>query len=257
MGIVNGKQLVITGVLNTASIAYRVAELALDEGASVILTGFGRGLSITRRAAAKLAGDIRVVELDASSTASVETAAAEIAAIWDHVDGVVHAIGYAPPSCLDQDMLSAPWEDVATAVQVSAYSLAELARGFKPLMEAAGSSSLVGLDFDATVAWPGYNWMGVAKAAFESLSRYLARELGPINARVNLVSAGPIRTIAAKSIDAFRTFQDEWPRRAPLGWDPLDATAVAKAVLCLTSDYFPMTTGEVIHVDGGYHAMGA
>lgn len=257
MGIVNGKQLVITGVLNTASIAYRVAELALDEGASVMLTGFGRGLSITRRAASKLSTEIEVVELDASSTASVDAAVAAISAVWDRVDGVVHAIGYAPPSCLDGEMLATPWDDVATAIQVSAYSLAELARGFKPLMAAAETSSLVGLDFDATVAWPGYNWMGVAKAAFESLSRYLARELAPINARVNLVSAGPIRTIAAKSVDAFRTFQDEWPRRAPLGWDPLDATAVAKAVLCLASDYFPMTTGELIHVDGGYHAMGA
>ncbi|MHB8189450.1 MAG: enoyl-ACP reductase FabI [Ferrimicrobium sp.] len=257
MGILTNKHIVVTGVLNSSSIAYKVAELALAEEGSVILTGFGRGLSITKRVAAKLDPSLEVVELDVSNPESVDAAKDKIALRWDRVDGIVHSVGYAPPSCLDHDMLTTPWPDVATAIQVSAYSLKELARAFAPLLNAAKSSSLVGLDFDATVAWPGYNWMGVAKATMESLSRYLARELAPMGTRVNLVSAGPILTIAAKQVGAFRGFQDSWGDRAPLGWDVNDATPVAKAVVALVSDWFPMTTGEIIHVDGGYHAMGA
>ena len=257
MGILDDKQLLITGVLNTSSIAYHIARVARDEGADTILTGFGRGLSITRRVATKLGSDVRVIELDAADPASVDQAASEVQTTWDHLDGIVHAIGYAPPSCLDKPMLEAPWEDVATAIQVSAYSLAELARAFRPLLAAAQGASVVGLDFDATVAWPGYNWMGVAKAGLESLSRYLARELGDSQIRVNLVSAVPIRTIAAKSIEAFKMFQDNWRDRSPLGWDPEDAVPVARSVVALLSDFFPMTTGELIHVDGGYHAFGA
>lgn len=257
MGILDGKRLLVTGVLNTSSIAYRVAEIALAEGATIVLSGFGRGLSITRRVATKLDPDLEVIELDAADPASAARARTEIGARFQALDGVVHAIGYAPPSCLDGPMLETPWEDVSTALQVSTYSLALLGRVFSDLLAAAGSSAIVGLDFDARVAWPGYNWMGVAKAGLESLARYLARELGPHGVRVNLVSAGPIRTIAAKSIDAFARFQEEWTVRAPLGWDPNDATAVAKSVVALLSDYFPATTGELIHVDGGFHAFGA
>jgi len=257
MGILNDKQLLITGVLNTSSIAYHVARVARDEGAETILTGFGRGLSITRRVAAKLGADVEVIELDASDSGSVDQAAAALRDRWEHVDGIVHAIGYAPPSCLDAPMLDAPWDDVATAIHVSTYSLAELARAFRPLLAEAHGASIVGLDFDATVAWPGYNWMGVAKAGLESLNRYLARELGPDQVRVNLISAGPIRTIAAKSIEAFKMFQDNWGDRSPLGWDPEDAEPVARSVVALLSDFFPKTTGELIHVDGGYHAFGA
>ncbi|WP_298209494.1 enoyl-ACP reductase FabI [Ferrimicrobium sp.] len=257
MGILDEKQLLITGVLNTSSIAYHIARVARDEGADTILTGFGRGLSITRRVASKLGGDVRVIELDAGDPASVNQAAVQVQESWSHLDGIVHAIGYAPPSCLDQPMLQAPWEDVATALHVSTFSLSELARAFRPLLAAAKGASIVGLDFDATVAWPGYNWMGVAKAGLESLSRYLARELGDSQIRVNLISAGPIRTIAAKSIEAFKMFQDNWGDRSPLGWDPEDAVPVARSVVALLSDFFPKTTGELIHVDGGYHAFGA
>ncbi|MGC9155414.1 MAG: enoyl-ACP reductase FabI [Ferrimicrobium sp.] len=257
MGILDEKQLLITGVLNTSSIAYHIASVARDEGAEIILTGFGRGLSITRRVAAKLGADVQVIELDAGNPTSVDQAAVEVGKSWAHLDGIVHAIGYAPPSCLDKPMLEAPWEDVAIALQVSAFSLSELARAFRPLLAAAEGASIVGLDFDATVAWPGYNWMGVAKAGLESLSRYLARELGGSQIRVNLISAGPIRTIAAKSIEAFKMFQDNWGDRSPLGWDPENALPVARSVVALLSDFFPMTTGELIHVDGGYHAFGA
>lgn len=257
MGILDDKQLLITGVLNTSSIAYQVASVARNEGAQTVLTGFGRGLSITRRVAAKLGSDVAVIELDASDPASVDQAATTLRQTWTRVDGIVHAIGYAPPSCLDQPMLDTPWDDVATAIHVSTYSLAELARAFRPLLIEAHGASIVGLDFDATIAWPGYNWMGVAKAGLESLSRYLARELGTDQIRVNLVSAGPIRTIAAKSVEAFKMFQDNWGGRSPLGWDPQNAEPVARGVVALLSDFFPMTTGELIHVDGGYHAFGA
>lgn len=257
MGILDEKQLLITGVLNTSSIAYHIASVARNEGAETILTGFGRGLSITRRVAAKLGANVQVIELDAGDPTSVDQAAVEVGKRWSHLDGIVHAIGYAPPSCLDKPMLEAPWEDVAIALQVSAFSLSELARAFRPLLAAAEGASIVGLDFDATVAWPGYNWMGVAKAGLESLSRYLARELGGSQIRVNLISAGPIRTIAAKSIEAFKMFQDNWGDRSPLGWDPENALPVARSVVALLSDFFPMTTGELIHVDGGYHAFGA
>jgi len=257
MGILAGRRVLVTGVLNTSSIAYHVARVALSEGAEVHLSSFGRARSITQRVAAKLGITSEILELDVQDPASVDAAAAWLAARYDHLDAVVHSIGYAPPSCLDRPMLEAPWDDVAVALEVSAYSLAELARAFRGLLAAGSTPAIVGLDFDATVAWPGYNWMGVAKAAFESLARYLARELGPDGIRVNLVSAGPVRTIAAKSIDAFRTFQDSWGTRAPLGWDPEDATPVARSVVALCSDFFPATTGEIVHVDGGYHAVGA
>jgi enoyl ACP reductase len=257
MGILEGKRVLVTGVLNTSSIAYRIAQVALAEGAEVILSGFGRGLSITRRVAAKLQADLEVIELDAADAASAKRASEDLGSRWSALDGLVHAIGFAPPSCLDGPMLETPWEDVATALQVSTYSLALLASAFGELLANAGTSSIVGLDFDARVAWPGYNWMGVAKAGLESLARYLARELGPSGVRVNLVSAGPIRTIAAKSVESFARFQDEWASRAPLGWDPSDATAVARSVVALLSDFFPGTTGELVHVDGGFHAFGA
>lgn len=257
MGILEGKHVLVTGVLNTSSIAYHVARVAIDEGADVSLSSFGRAMSITRRVAEKLGVTSEIIELDAADPSSVDAAARTLAQRLDNLDAIVHSIGYAPPSCLDGPMLDAPWDDVAVAVRVSAYSLAELARAFRPLLRESDHPAIVGLDFDATVAWPGYNWMGVAKAAFESLSRYLARELGGDGIRVNLISAGPVRTIAAKSIDAFRSFQDSWAERAPLGWDTNDATPVARSVVALCSDFFPSTTGEIIHVDGGYHAMGA
>jgi enoyl-[acyl-carrier protein] reductase I len=175
---------------------------------------------------------------------------------WGVVDGVLHAIGFAPPACLGGGFLEAPWEDVSVALQISTYSLKSLAAALLPLMRAAGGGSVVGLDFDATKAWPAYDWMGVAKAGLESTARYLARELGPDHIRVNLVAAGPMRTMAAKSIPGFAKFEEVWGERAPLGWDITDSSSVAKACVALLSDWFPMTTGEMVHVDGGYHAMG-
>jgi len=255
MGLLSGKRIVVTGVLTDASLAFGVARLAQEEGAEVVLTGAGRGLSLTERTARKLPTAAPVFEFDVSDVTHVARVRAEVAATWDRVDGVLHAIAYAPPVCLGGTFMEAGWDDVAVAVNVSAYSLKTLADAFVPLMTDGGA--IVGLDFDATVAWPAYDWMGVAKAALESTSRYLARELGPRRIRVNLVAAGPVRTMAAKSIPGFSKFEDVWADRAPLGWDINDSSAVARACVALLSDWFPLTTGEIIHVDGGYHAMGA
>jgi enoyl ACP reductase len=255
-GLLDGKNLLITGVLTDASLAYGVAELAQQHGANVILTGAGRGLSLTQRTARKLPMPVEVLELDVTNDEQLAALSPALADRWSHVDGVLHAIGFAPASCLGGNFMEAQWPDVATALQISTYSLKALGEAVLPLMTERGGS-IVGLDFDATVAYPAYDWMGVAKAALESCSRYLARDLGKHQIRVNLVAAGPIRTLAAKSIPGFSAFEDAWDGRAPLGWDVNDSSAVAKACLMLLSDWFPMTTGEMLHVDGGYHAMGA
>jgi len=247
------KRFLVTGVLNDASMAFFVARRAQEEGAEVVLTSFGRAMSLTKRAARRLPTEPTIVELDVTDPAHLDALAGQVGG---HLDGVLHAIGFAPESCLGGGFLTAPWDDVAVALQVSAYSLKALAVACRPLMSSGGS--IVGLDFDnSRVAWPVYDWMGVAKAAFESTARYLARDLGPSGIRVNLVAAGPIRTIAAKSIPGFEQFEEAWDQRAPLGWNVKDATPVAAACVALFSDLFPATTGEVIHVDGGYHAIGA
>jgi enoyl-[acyl-carrier protein] reductase I len=257
MGILDGKRILVTGVLTDASLAFAVARRAQEEGAEIVLTGAGRGLSLTRRTARKLPSEPEVLALDVTSPDEVDAVRDALRDRWGGLDGVLHAIGFAPPSCLGGGFMDATWEDVSVAMHVSAYSLKALAAGMAPLFDAAGGGSVVGLDFDATVAWPAYDWMGVAKAALESTARYLAREMGSSNVRVNLVAAGPIRTMAAKSIPGFERFEDVWDDRAPLGWDVHDAEPVARACVALLSDWFPMTTGEMVHVDGGYHAIGA
>ncbi len=258
MGILEGRRILVTGVLTDDSLAFGAASLAQQEGAEVALTGFGRGLSLTSRVARKLPAPAEVYELDVTIAEHATRVAAEIEERWGVLDGLVHAIGFAPEVCLGNGVLRAGWEDVATTLEVSTYSLKVLAGAFAPLLSrAAGGGSIVGFDFDATVAWPGYDWMGVAKAALESLSRYLARDLGPSRVRVNLVAAGPVRTLAAKSIPGFELFENVWSERAPLGWDVRDSEAVARACVALLSDWFPLTTGEIIHVDGGFHATGA
>jgi enoyl-[acyl-carrier protein] reductase I len=254
MGLLDGKRLLITGVITDSSIAFSVARLAQQEGASVVLTGFGR-MSLVQRVAAKLPQPAPVVVLDGQNEEHLSTLADRVREHVDGVDGVLHSIGFAPASCLGGGFLDAPWEDVATAVHISAYSLKSLAVASLPLF-GEGGGSVVGLTFDASVAWPAYDWMGVAKAGLESCSRYLARELGPRRIRVNMVAAGPIRTMAAKSIPGFSTFEDAWGTRAPLGWDNSDAEPVARSTVALMSDWFPATTGEIVHVDGGFHAMG-
>ncbi|MGO9874228.1 MAG: enoyl-ACP reductase FabI [Acidimicrobiia bacterium] len=251
--LLSDKRILVTGVLNDASIAFAVARRAQQEGAEIVLTSFGRAMSLTRRAARRLPSEPPIVELDVSAPADLEALAERVGG---RVDGVLHAIGFAPESCLGGGFLTAPWEDVAIALQISAYSLKSLAVACRPLM--ADGGSIVGLDFDnSRVAWPVYDWMGVAKAALESTARYLARDLGADGIRVNLVAAGPIRTIAARSIPGFEQFEDAWSKRAPLGWDVKDASPVATACVALLSDLFPATTGEILHVDGGYHAIGA
>lgn len=247
------KRILVTGVLNDASIAYGVAQRAQEEGAEIILSSFGRVMSLTQRIAKRLPTEAEVIELDVTN-------ADHLAALPDLVggqlDGVLHAIAFAPESCLGGGFVDAPWADVATAMQVSAYSYAALARACMPMMSEHGGS-IVGLDFDATVAWPVYDWMGVCKAALESANRYLARDLGPSNIRVNLVAAGPLRTLAAKSIPGFEKFETTWTERAPLGWDLRDTGPVADTCIALFSDLLRATTGEIIHVDGGFHAVGA
>jgi enoyl-[acyl-carrier protein] reductase I len=255
--LLDGKRILVTGVLTDASLAFGVARLAQEQGAEVLLTGAGRGLSLTRRAARKLPTEPDVIELDVTDQAQVEAARDEIGQRWGRVDGALHAIGFAPPACLGGGFLDAGWDDVSVALQVSAYSLKTLADVVVPHMTEGGS--IVGLDFDnSRQAWPAYDWMGVAKAALESTSRYLARDLGAQGIRVNLVAAGPVRTLAAKSIPGFSKFEDVWDERSPLGWDVrADADAVARGCIALLSDWFPKTTAEIVHVDGGYHSTGA
>jgi enoyl ACP reductase len=259
MGLLDGKRLLITGVLTDASLAFAVAKLAQEEGAEIVLSGAGRALSLTQRTARKLPTQPEVLEIDVTSPEQLAAAGATLSERWDRLDGLLHAIGFAPAACLGSGMFTAGWDDVSTALNISAYSLKALVEAFMPLLIAAGGNggaSVVGLDFDATVAWPVYDWMGVAKAALESLNRYLAKELGPKGIRVNLVAAGPVRTMAAKSIPGFSAFEDTWAERAPLGWDVHDSEVVARGCLALFSDLLPMTTGEILHVDGGVHAMG-
>ncbi len=255
MGILENKKLLITGVLTDDSLAFGVARTAQQEGAEIVLTGFGRGRRLTERTARKLDPVPDVLELDISNEADREAVTAHLRETWGRVDGALHAIGFAPEACLGDDFFGATWDDVSVAVEVSAYSLRALIDVVRPLMTEGGS--YVGLTFDATQAWPAYNWMGMAKAAMESLNRYLARELGPEGIRCNLVAAGPMRTIAAKSIPGFAQFEEEWVKRAPLGWDVNDSAGVSKSCVALLSDWFPQTTGQIIHVDGGYSSIGA
>jgi enoyl-[acyl-carrier protein] reductase I len=254
MGILEGKNILVTGVLTDGSIAFHIARLAQEEGANVLLTGFGRGLSLTTRIAARLPKLPPIIELDVTNQEHLDGLAVEVKKHLPHLDGVVHSIGFAPEAALGGNFLNTQWEDVATAVQVSAFSLKSLTMACHPLFN--NGASVVGLDFDAQVAWPKYDWMGVAKAALESTSRYLARDLGKDNVRVNLIAAGPIRTIAAKSIPGFQEFENVWNERSPLFWDIEDPVPAAKGAVALLSDWFPKTTAEIIHVDGGLHAMG-
>jgi enoyl-[acyl-carrier protein] reductase I len=254
--LLEDKNVLVTGVLNKSSIAYSVAEVAQAEGADVILTSFGRARRLTERAARQLPKPPDVLELDVTDRTHLDDLTAELGRRWGRVDAVLHAIGFAPAACLGGNFMQADWADVGTALEVSAYSLKALTSAVVPLMKDRGGS-IVALDFDARQAWPAYDWMGVAKAALESTARYLARELGPTGIRVNLVCAGPLRTVAARGVPGFAAFEEVWNARAPLGWDIQDPRPTAKACVALLSDWFPSTTGEMVHVDGGFHAVGA
>ncbi|WP_214370031.1 enoyl-ACP reductase FabI [Pseudonocardia sp. H11422] len=257
MGLLDGKRLLITGVITDASLAFHVAKVAQDEGADVVLTGFGR-MRLVERIAQRLPKPAPVVELDVSNQEQLDSLAERVS---EHLgenprlDGVLHSIGFAPASCLGEDaFMTAPWEDVATTIQVSAYSFKSLSTALLPLL--GPGASIVGMDFDNRQAWPAYDWMGVAKSTLESVTRYLARDLGPKGIRVNLVAAGPVKTMAAKSIPGFAAFEDSWDGRAPLGWDVNDPVPVAKTVCALLSDWMPATTGSMVWADGGFHAIG-
>jgi len=249
------KRLLITGVLTPQSIAFAAAESCLDLGAEIVLTNFGRGVSLTEKVAKRLPQEVDVLEMDVNVPEQIDAVRDELASRWGAIDGFLHAIAFAPTDALGGNFLNTPWESVATAVQTSAFSLKELAVGMLPLMQERGGS-IVSLDFDAAVAWPIYDWMGVSKAGLESVTRYLARDLGPKGIRVNTVSAGPIKTIAGKGIPGFEQITDRWAQRAPLGWDVHDPTPVGRTVAFLLSDLSDGITGEIIHVDGGFHAMG-
>jgi len=255
MGILQGKRILVTGVLTDASIAFHIARLAQEEGATVVLSSYGRVHRLTERIAGRLPQPAPVIQLDVTNKEDLAALPDRVREHVDGLDGVVHSIGFAPEAALGGNFLNTKWDDVAVALQVSAFSLKSLTMAARPLF--TGGGSVVGLDFDAQVAWPKYDWMGVAKAALESTSRYLARDLGPENIRVNLVAAGPIRTMAAKSIPGFEEFEKVWNERAPLQWDVTDPVPAAQATVALLSDWFPKTTAEIIHVDGGVHAMGA
>jgi enoyl ACP reductase len=255
VALLEGKRLLVTGVLTDASIAFHVARLAQQEGAQVVLSSYGRVLSLTTRISGRLPETAPVIQLDVTDVDDLAALPERVREHVDGLDGVVHAIGFAPEAALGGNFLNTGWDDVSTALHISAYSLKALAVAAKPLMDPG--SAVVGLDFDATVAWPKYDWMGVAKAAFESCARYLARDLGPDGIRVNLVSAGPLRTMAAKSIPGFDELSSIWQTRAPMGWDVGDPEPAARACVALLSDWFPRTTGEIVHADGGVHAMGA
>lgn len=254
MGLLEGKSLLITGVLMDSSIAFHVARLAQQEGAEVVLTSFGRQFRLTQAIAKRLPVPAPVVQLDVTNQEDLDNLAGAVREHTDGLDGVLHSIGFAPQSVMGGNFLAATWADVATAVEISAFSLKSLAVAAKPLLRR--NSAIVGLTFDGQYAWPVYDWMGVAKAAFEATARYLARDLGPDGIRVNLVSAGPIRTTAAKSIPGFESMESGWSARAPLGWDVNDPEPTARACTALLSGWFPGTTAEIVHVDGGVHAMG-
>ena len=253
MGIVEGKNFLVTGVLTQMSIAYEVARLAQEQGANVVLTGFGRGLSLTKRVSEKLPKPVEVLELDVTNDNDLSTLSSRLQEHIPHLDGVLHSIAFAPKEALGGNFLNKEWNDVATALQVSAYSLKSVTVAVQPLL--ADTSSVVGLTFDAKVAWPIYDWMGVAKAALEATGRYLARDLGQYGVRVNMVAAGPLGSIAAKGIPDFHRIESIWNDRAPLGWDSMDPIPTAKTCIALMSDWMPKTTGEVIHCDGGVHAV--
>jgi enoyl-[acyl-carrier protein] reductase I len=255
MDMLKDKNLVITGVLTESSIAFAVARLAQEEGAHVVLTSMPRTVRLTQRISKRLPIEAPVLPLDVSSADDLAALGGLVSGELGTVDGVLHAIGFAPPTALGGNFLTAPWADVSTALNVSTYSLVSLTMALKPLL--TEGAAVVGLDFDATVAWPAYDWMGVAKAGLESAARYLARELGPEGIRVNLVAAGPLRTTAAKSIDGFDGFETVWNEKAPLGWNVRDTEPAARACVALLSPWFPATTGEIVHVDGGVHAVGA
>ncbi len=253
--ILEGKKLLITGVLTPQSIAFAAARSAQEHGAEIVLTNFGRTVSLTEKTAKRLPQPCDVLEMNVNEDAQIDAVCEQLASRWGRLDGVLHAIAFAPQDALGGNFLHTPWESVATAVQTSAFSLKALAVGMLPLMKEQGGS-IVSLDFDGQVAWPIYDWMGVAKASLEAVSRYLARDLGVTGVRVNTVSAGPIRTMAGKGIPGFDQITDAWANRAPLGWDPGDPTPVGDTVTFLFSDLARGISGELIHVDGGFHAMG-
>ena len=255
--ILQGKRVLIAGMSDRRSIGYAIAVEAQKEGAELLLTSFGRMMSITQMTAKKLNPVPEILEMDVQKPEDIKAAVEEVSKRWDRLDGIVHSVAFAPQDALGGNFLTAPWESVATALQVSAFSFKEIAAGFLPLMKEHGGS-LVTLDFDnSTQAWPKYDWMGVSKSALESVTRYLARDLGKYKIRANAICAGPLATLAASGIPGFKDFEEVWEHRAPLGWSLQDRTPVGRAACALLSDYLDMTTGELLHVDGGYHAMGA
>jgi len=251
--MLEGKKILVTGLLTRHSIAYAVAEAAQRYGAEVLLTSFGKARRITERAAGSLPVAPEVLELDVTRDEDFPRLRAEVEERWGRIDGIVHAIAAAPPDALGGNFLNTPSASAELSFKTSAFSLKELTAALLPLFDDGGG--VVGLDFDASLAWPGYDWMGVSKAALESVSRYLARDVGARGLRVNLVSAGPLETVAASAFAGFELLTEGWNSQAPLGWDSNDASVVADPICFLLSDRARGITGEIIHVDGGVHAV--
>jgi meromycolic acid enoyl-[acyl-carrier protein] reductase len=231
--LLEGRNLVITGVLTPASIAFEAARVAQEDGANIVLTSFGKAMGLTARTARRLPDPPDVLELDVNEPSHIDRLRDDLSSRWGRVDGLLHAIAFAPNDALGGTFLDTPWESASFAFQTSAYSLKALTTGLLPLMKEHGGG-VVSMDFDASVAWPVYDWMGVS-----------------------CVSAGPVRTMAARSIPGFDLLAQGWASRAPLKWDVKDPEPVARTIAFLLSDWARMITGEIVHVDGGYHAMGA
>lgn len=259
MGLVDSKRIVITGALSSRSIAFRVAELCVTEGAEVVLTSFGRAMQITQRLANRLGetGQVSVMEFDAANESHYRLLCLELSERFDAIDGLVHSIAFAPKECFSGSTLETDFDSVAAAAKISAWSLSALCGALEPLLAGGTNPSVVALDFDSRLAWPGYDWMGPVKAMPAAAVRYAARDLGPAGVRVNLVASGPLSTVASRAIPRFDEIPGEFNRRAPLGWDHRDSTGTAKTVVALLSDWLPVTTGSTVFADGGFSVMGA
>ena len=254
--LLHDKRLLITGVVTTDSIAFATASAALEAGAQVVLSGLGRDLDLTRETAEQLPSAVDILEADLTDPEHLVALTDDLRGRWGHLDGALHAVAFAPREALAGDFLAASAEAATRAFHTSTHTYASLARVLADLAPDAGAS-LVGLDFDAAGAWPVYNWMGVCKAGLEAVNRYVARDLGPRRIRSNLVAAGPIHTRAAGGIPDFAALTNAWDAGSPIAWDHNDSAPVADAVIFLLSDLARMVTGEILHVDGGYHAMAA
>ena len=252
--MLEGKLALIAGVANRRSIAWGIAEELHAQGAKLAFTYQGERVEKNVRELAASIGSDLVVEMDARDDASIDNAFSELANGLGGLDLLVHSIAFAQAHDLQQRFIETQRDDFWLALDVSCYSLVAMARRAEPLMEARGGGSIVTMTYlGGERAVPGYNVMGVAKAALDSTMKYLAADLGPKNIRVNAVSAGPVRTLAGRSIPGFTVMEEMVAERSPLKRN-VDAHDVGKAAAYLLDA--ENVTGTVAYVDAGFHAMG-